>query len=79
MYIIGTAHCLNEYYQPDYDFMPGHEYTDVDEFVKCALSALDDFPEEPDCAEVAKKLRANDYTVEEVEPGYFEVHVEFYQ
>ena len=77
MYIVGTSTCKNETYQPDYEFMPGCEYSSVDEFIKSALSCLDDFPEEPDCSEVAKKLRAGDYTFEEVEPGYFEISVEY--
>lgn len=79
MIICGSSRCLNESYQPDYEFMPAEEYSSLDEFIQYALSCLDDFPEVTDCAEVAKKLRANEYTVEEVEPGYFEVHVEFYQ
>ena len=79
MYIVGTSHCLNEDYQPDYEFMPGYEYASVDEFIECALSGLDDFPEIPDCAEVAKKLRAGEYELDEVELGYFVVSVEYYQ
>ena len=79
MYIVGTSHCKNETYQPDYEFMPGEEYSSVDEFIDCALSCLDDFPNELDCSRVAEKLRTGDYTLEEVESGYFEISVEYYR
>lgn len=79
MIIYGSSTCLNEDYQPDYEFMPAEEYTSLGEFIECALSALDDFPEVTDCSAVAEKLRTGEFTFEEVEPGYFEVHVEYYQ